>query len=447
MRRLATVLPVVLSTAAVERLIVGDSSVWRRCTDAHIDLASTPLEKIAWAGGQTIARGGLPGGSRDDSSVLRALHGIAHAADCGGLRCLASALPPGLSEREVDCHVTCQRSCGLAPAVPSLAMCVSARCPALQRLRLVLRYGCEEVRDWDIASLATLTGLSSLDLEHSNVTDTGVTRLLIALPGLVHLGLNRSPRLSRSCFAEIAAAAPAALTRLELAHLSAHVTLTDHSLAHLGALTRLQDLDLFSTSFGGMSDAVFARLAALTGLTRPAMPHMDDAAARRMSRLIDLRHLAVCFSTISNVGLTYGAMCTGLEYLEMHSNEHGDLDPGRRVAWVSDDVIDLSPLAALTHLVNLGLGLCRQAYDPRATRHLTCLTKLSYLELARGHRLDDIGVPNLAVLTNLRELEVSSVRMPLGAVPTPLQIARPWLPRPCVPLFAWSFCESARSTR
>jgi Leucine-rich repeat (LRR) protein len=141
-----------------------------------------------------------------------------------------------------------------------------------------------DAKDADIAHLKGLTGLKSLDLGTSQVTDTGLGQMT-ALTGLQTLDLGG--------------------TRV-----------TDSGLQHLTVLTELQELDLQRTRVTDVGLSHLRNMKALRELNL-ASTRTRDVGIVYLKGLTALRRLDLQFTDIGDAGLGYLKELKALRYLDL----------------------------------------------------------------------------------------------------------------------------------
>ncbi len=193
----------------------------------------------------------------------------------------------------------------------------------------------------NIAPLAGLTSLQSLNLDSTQVTDLTA---LAALTSLQSLNLDST---------QVTDLTPlAALTNLQSLNL-AFTKVTDLTL--LAALTNLQSLNLNGTKVADLTP-----LAPLTNLQSLALNGTQVADLTPLATLADLQSLDLGYMKLLPDLIPLTAL-TNLQTLNLSSTQVADLHPLAALAnlrslelW-NTKVTDLSPLAALTNLQTLNL--------------------------------------------------------------------------------------------
>ena len=206
----------------------------------------------------------------------------------------------------------------------------------------------------DLGPLSNLTNLEVLDLSYGKVSDVSPLAGLENLPVLI---MHRALR---------------AVVREELG-LSNSVPVTKDNIKQL---TRLHATDKGIVNIQGLEFAVN-----LTELDLVRNPIKDISP---LQGLMNLTHLGLGATNISDSDLSPLASLTSLRYLDLGDNQ----------------ISDLSPLSALTSLRYLNLG-DNQISD---LSPLSALIDLRYLSLI-SNPLSDLGP--LSNLTNLEELEIA----------------------------------------
>lgn len=164
----------------------------------------------------------------------------------------------------------------------------------------------------------------------------------------------------------------------------------DAGLAHIGGLTRLEELRVDYYAYG-VTDAGVAHLEGLKNLKSLALQgtRMTDAGVARLATLSRLEHLAIDQNHITDVGLAQLRRLKNLKSLWIgrayEKVVDGDLETFR-----SDEITDagLVHLAGLNNLKNLSIE--GTGVTDRGLRHLEGLRKLKDLYIA-GTRITIAG--------------------------------------------------------
>ena len=153
-----------------------------------------------------------------------------------------------------------------------------------------------------------LTGLTTLNLEHTEVADTG-TVYLRALIGLSSLDLSWT-KITDEGLARLG-------TLTGLTHLTlAGTRITDAGLAHLQPFTDLTHLDLSHTHVGGAGLTHLDALSALTTLNLESTPITDEGLAH-LHRFPHLTDLYLGSTDITDVGLILLGALPSLRTLDL----------------------------------------------------------------------------------------------------------------------------------
>jgi internalin A len=224
---------------------------------------------------------------------------------------------------------------------------------------------CSRTQVSDLAPLAALTGLQSLYCSDTQVSDLAP---LAALTGLQTLDCSDT---------QVSDLAPlAALTGLQSLNCSS-TQVSD--LAPLAALTGLQTLFCYSTQVSDL-----APLAALTGLQSLYCFDTQVSDLAPLAALTGLQTLACSRTQVSDLAPL--AALTGLQTLDCSNTQVSDLAPLAALTSLqtlncpSTQVSDLAPLVALTGLQALDCSYCKIADVPHDFWNKQSLTKVVTLE-------------------------------------------------------------------
>ncbi len=231
----------------------------------------------------------------------------------------------------------------------------------------------------DLAPLAGLTGLANLWLNNTQITDLAP---LAGLTGLKSLGLNNT---------QITDLAPlAGLTGLQSLRLDS-TQITD--LAPLAGLTGLQILDLDNTQI--------TDLAPLAGMTGLATLYLNSTQITDLAPLAGLAGLATLWLEGTQItDLAPLAGLTGLQRLWLDSTQITNLTPlagmtGLATLWLNNtQITDLAPLAGLTGLQTLRLD----------STQITNLAPLAGVTGLQDLSLDDTSVLDMRPIAGLDKL-------------------------------------------
>jgi Leucine-rich repeat (LRR) protein len=232
----------------------------------------------------------------------------------------------------------------------------------------------------ELAQVAQLDRLESLDVGDANMTDAGVASLgRLTRLRILHLG---GRPITDAALVHLEA-----LTGLEILSLD-RTPVTDAGLVHLKGLANLRILQLASTQVGDTGLAYLEGLASLEDLTLDSTK-VGDAGLAHLSRLPRLRMLQLDSTWVTDAGLVHLGGMTNLEELNLaHTQVSG---PG---------LAHLRPLVGLTDL-----HLSRTPVTDDGLAHLARLTRLSALYLSKT-RITDAGLAHLAGLTGLESLSI-----------------------------------------
>jgi internalin A len=266
-----------------------------------------------------------------------------------------------------------------------------------------------DVTDTDIALLAGLTEVRSLELIGTSVTDAGMASLK-SLVNLEELNLvnNRISDAGLSGLADLVN-----LRRLKLSF----CTITGSGLVNLKALARLQQLDLtlsrasdaslaaleqatdlrtLTLQNTDVSDAGLKHLAGLTRLQSLSLSgtRVSDAGLEHLKGMADLKILALDTTAVNGSGLRHLAGATALE--ELYLGKSGVTDAGLENLKLFKNLRRLRLWG--TSLTDAGLA------------HLADLLRLEHLELVRTG-ITDAGLVHLKPLVDLYYLDMNGTRV------------------------------------
>ena len=234
----------------------------------------------------------------------------------------------------------------------------------------------------DLTGLEFATNLTSLSLNHNNISDIAPLR---ELTNLTRLELLRNQIKSIAPLRE--------LTNLTWLNLN-YNNISD--IAPLRELTKLEELYLHDNNISDI-----ALLRELTNLRVLSLGNQIKSIAplRELTKLTWLQSL---YSNISDISALSGL--TNLETLYLHANDISDVSPLRgltnleTLGLIQNDISDVSPLRGLTNLTWLALHVNRIT-DISA---LAGLTNLKALQLTHNN-ISDVsplrGLTNLTFLT------------------------------------------------
>ena len=259
------------------------------------------------------------------------------------------------------------------------------------------------VTDADLALLAGLPKLETIDLSLTKVTDVGLEHLK-PLENVRHLVLDHAEYLTDSGIAHFKH------WRLETLNLRG-TKVTSSVFEHINALTTLRNLDLSHTE---VTDSGFEELAELTKLERLAIGgnRILGPALDLLKLVPSLRHLDVSGIqrvdsglwglALNDVNMSRLARLTQLESLNLAGANISDrgLDrPGHELARRKE----LHSLPKISPLVNLReLDLTRTHVHNADLAVLVKLSNLRRLRLGYAGNVDDGAI---STLTNLLEIE------------------------------------------
>jgi Leucine-rich repeat (LRR) protein len=265
------------------------------------------------------------------------------------------------------------------------------------------------VTDADLAKVAQLRQLKTLDLSHTKITDAGLEHLkplenVVALTcyyaesltedGIAHLKgwknlehLNlRGTKVTSKVFEHVAQLA--SLRSLDLGF----TRIDDEGFEHLANLPHLAKLTIGGNRLSGTSLSLLRSLPSLTDLDVGGIQRVDsglwglpltDQNLGRIGQLRQIRSLSLAAATLADRGIDR---------------------PGNPEAERSE-LRDLSPLASLVDLERLDLS--RQPVTADVLKGLAALPKLRELRLGLATKLDDSVVPLLLSLKPLQTLYLS----------------------------------------
>jgi beta-lactamase regulating signal transducer with metallopeptidase domain len=238
--------------------------------------------------------------------------------------------------------------------------------------------------DKGMEDVVTLTGLRSLELRYSQVSDRGLS-LLHKLPDLEYL---QTPRK---------------MTDTGLAHIGRIPTLRGLYINHNGAtdtgmvhLEKLRALEEFYVGGGDITDAALVHLTKLPRLSYVMLwgRSFGDAAMLHLGQIPNLKILNASRQQITNRGVQYLAASPSLETLSLYG--------------VKDITgLALQHLSELKTLRKLGLSYPAGETSNLNSYSMSFLAKCTSLEALDAPRsLDDAGLAHIAKLPRLRVLRM-----------------------------------------
>ncbi|MBU8544711.1 MULTISPECIES: leucine-rich repeat domain-containing protein [Roseomonadaceae] len=256
----------------------------------------------------------------------------------------------------------------------------------------------------DLAPLARLTALQSLDLSGTRVADLAPLANLSALQSLDLRGTRVADLVPLSSLTalqsldlystQVADLAPLySLTALQSLNLSS-TQVAD--LAPLSSLTALQSLNLWSTKVADLTP-----LASLTALQSLELSRTEVADLAPLSSLTALQSLELSHTQVADLAPL--SSLTALQSLNLSTTKVADLAPLSSLTalqslnlW-STQVADLAPLASLTALQSLNLWSTQVA----DLAPLASLTALRSMDLSFTQVADLTPLARLTALLNL----------------------------------------------
>lgn len=234
------------------------------------------------------------------------------------------------------------------------------------------------ITDADLALVAALPKLETIDLSHTKITDVGLEHLK-RLENVRHLRLHHAEYL------------------------------TDSGIAQIKGWKKLESLDLRGTK---VTSRVFEHIRALTTLTALDLSHTEvtDSGFEELAELTRLERLAIGGNRILGPGLDLLKMVPTLRHLDVSGIQR--VDSGLWGIALND--ANMNRLAQLTQLESLNLsganiadrGLDRPGHELARRKELHSLPRISPLVNLRELDLTRTPVDNadLAVATQLPKL-------------------------------------------
>ena len=252
-------------------------------------------------------------------------------------------------------------------------------------LRSLKILNCRALNDAMVDQLAGLSGLDTLALTNSAITDDGVTTLVQAFPNLIELDLSSNTNMTGSALKQIASLAK--LERLTLLQ----NRFNDLNTRRLSKLPELRSLDLRGNmEAGDMTLEVVGKLPKLTALKHRSSAVTDDGLAG-LAESGSLESLLIQDFVISSASGQHLAKLSKLSSLEIF----------RCQGFGSDGVLALAGLP----LTRLTLRDLPDVGDPA----LAVLAKLPRLKRLYLHELASVGDDGLRQLSSAQELEVLDI--------------------------------------
>lgn len=341
--------------------------------------------------------------------------GAARPVDAAQVACyLAHPSARFLRELRLDGELDGSVLGALAPVAPTLEVfeLYARRTPlagddlrglaACTRLRGLLLFSCGRVPNAALAALSPLRELTSLQLRHLALDDTGAA-WLAGLP-LRRLELDvASGALTSRGVAALAAMPLATLALGADIYAEPVISVDDAALAPLAGHATLAHLELHDAAITARTAAWLAGLPALATLDVYGSS-LDDAAAHALAAARRLRALDLTGTAVTAAGVRSLAQLPAIEQLFL--------------GFLGLDDATVGALAGLTTLRELGLGNSRAITDAAAPA-LCALTRLERLDLA-GTDITPAAIDQLASLPALVELGLED------CTPEVIERARDW---------------------
>jgi hypothetical protein len=252
-------------------------------------------------------------------------------------------------------------------------------------LRSLKILNCRALNDAMVKQLAGLSGLDTLALTNSAITDEGVATLVQAFPSLVELDLSSNTNMTGAALKLIAS-----LTKLERLTLLQN-RFNDLNTRRLARLPELKSLDLRGNmEAGDMTLEVIGKLPKLTALKHRSSAVTDDGLAG-LAASGTLESLLIQDFVITSASGAHLAKLSKLSSLEIF----------RCQGFGSDGALALAGLP----LTRLTLRDLPDVGDPA----LAVLAKLPRLKRLYLHELASVGDAGLKGLAAAKELEVLDI--------------------------------------
>ena len=171
-------------------------------------------------------------------------------------------------------------------------------------------------------------------------------------------------------------------------------TVTDDGLAGLEDVAGIREITVLPAP--KVTPAGMARLAAVRGVTRLSLTHVDDALAAPFAAMHDLRELAIDGQGMTDAGLSFVSGMTDLDRLELHATKNTG-------SAASINGAGLSYLKGLKTLTTVAIS--GESIDDTAMENLGGIRSIRTLSLERVH-ISDGGLSHLENLKNLEALTV-----------------------------------------
>jgi hypothetical protein len=340
--------------------------------------------------GCLLASSGVRAADPADVAAARARVGAIAGATCTGTDTITEIVIPdgsGIAAADID---------------------LFARLDGLTKLQIL---NCRELDDAMVASLTGLTGLTSLAITNSGITDAGVATIAESFPGLVELDLSSNTNLTGAAMKSVASLAK--LEKLSLVQ----TRFNDLNFRRLSKLGELQAVDLRGNmEAGDMTLGVLGRLPGLRAVKHRSSVVTDEGLAE-LAKAAALDSLLAQDFAITNASGQHLAALTNLTSLEIF----------RCQGFGTDGVLALAPLVKLNRLTLRDLpevgdpGLAVVASLPALKRlylhelasvgdsglaHLAGSQGLEVLDIWSVPKMTDASVAVIAGLPNLRELSI-----------------------------------------
>lgn len=238
------------------------------------------------------------------------------------------------------------------------------------------------LKDEDVATVAALSGLKTLDLGLNRDLGDGALKVIAELPALETLTLDTTA-VSDNGVARLAGHQQ--LRRLNLLQ----TAITDAAFTHLGQIPSLQNLNVSSTAVTGSGFGALANLSALEEIALRGTS-LTDEAVETLSGITSLQRLFIWDSGITDAAVPHLAKLPNLKTLYLDDNEitdsglqalagHSNLS----ILWLSGTAVTDDGLVALTDIELENVML-----------NNTAVTDVGLLTLASIPSLRNISVRN-----------------------------------------------------
>ena len=198
------------------------------------------------------------------------------------------------------------------------------------------------------------------------------------------------------------------LPRLERLCIWGTSPISDRHIKHLEGLKQIKSLTLWGSACNTLTDASLSSISKLKNLEElyfiRTRTRFTPAGVSHLKELENLKKVDFVQIWISPAGVYYGD-----EVVRQLASNLPNLESIEGIGFLSAEGMKI--LSRLQNLKCLGIALKdnRQGYyGPTGLSHLTHLSSLEELHITSGESLSDVDIASLELLSNLRDLHISS---------------------------------------